>query len=456
MGLVGMIFAVVLVVLTVGTVLFHLFSPWWFTPLASNWGAVDLTIDITFWVTGVVFVAVNLFLAYCVYRYRYREDAVADYEPENKKLEAWLTGVTAIGVAAMLAPGLFVWADFVNVPEDAAEVEILGQQWHWSSRYPGEDGKFGIVDARLITDENPFGMNPDDPNGQDDLLVASAEVHFPVDKPVKVLLRAKDVLHNFTVPQFRVKMDLVPGLVSYLWLTPTRVGEFEIMCEELCGIGHFAMRGKVVVDGQADFDAWLASQRTYAELAAREVGNPAVGQGLYMICATCHGAQGEGNPALNSPKIAGQSAWYMKRQLMAFKSGTRGAHPDDVYGQQMAPMTVTLVDERAVDNVVAYVQTFSDEPAPSTVVGDIDRGKDIYVTCGSCHGPGGQGIQATNAPRAAGMSDWYLVTQLKNFKQGVRGGHSKDLYGKQMSMMASTLVNDQAIDDVVAYVTSLR
>ncbi len=391
-----------------------------------------------------------------MWRYRYREGALAHYEPENKKLEWWLTGLTSIGVIAMLAPGLFVWAEFVTVPEDAWEVEVLGQQWHWSSRYPGEDGKLGMVDSRLISEENPFGMDPDDPDGQDDLLVASPEVHFPVDKPVKVLLRAKDVLHNFTVPQFRVKMDLVPGLVSFLWLIPTRTGEFEILCEELCGIGHFAMRGRVVVDEQDDFDAWLANQATYAELAAREPGDPAVGQGLYAICTACHGTQGEGNPALNSPKIAGQSAWYMKRQLSHFKDGTRGAHPDDVYGQQMAPMTITLVNEKAVDDVIAYIRTLPDERAPSTVAGDVERGERIYVTCGACHGLAGQGIQATNAPRAAGMSDWYLVTQLKNFKQGIRGAHSKDLYGMQMSMMASTLVDDQAINDVVAYVTSLR
>jgi cytochrome c oxidase subunit 2 len=133
--------------LVLGSVLFHFLSPWYFTPIASNWSTIDDTISITFWVTGFVFVAINLFMAYAVIRYRYRKDRRAAYEPENKKLEWWLTGLTTVGVAAMLAPGLFVWAKIIQVPEDAALVEAVGQQWHWSFRLPGKDGKLGTVDA---------------------------------------------------------------------------------------------------------------------------------------------------------------------------------------------------------------------------------------------------------------------------------------------------------------------
>ena len=100
--------------LIVGSVLFHVLSPWYLTPLASNWGMIDTTIDITFWVTGIVFVAVNAFMAYCIIKFRHRKDRRSDYEPENRKLELWLTGITAVGVAAMLAPGLIVWAEFVT------------------------------------------------------------------------------------------------------------------------------------------------------------------------------------------------------------------------------------------------------------------------------------------------------------------------------------------------------
>ena len=123
-----MVVAIVLILLIVGSVLFHFLSPWYFTPIASNWGAIDDTINITFWVTGFVFVAINLFMAWAVIRYRYRKDRRAAYEPENKKLEAWLVALTTVGVVAMLAPGLFVWAKFVHVPAEASVVEAVGQQ----------------------------------------------------------------------------------------------------------------------------------------------------------------------------------------------------------------------------------------------------------------------------------------------------------------------------------------
>lgn len=450
-----MVIAVAVIVLVVGSVLFHFLSPWYLTELASNWGTVDTTILITFWVTGFVFVAINLFMAYAVIRYRYNRNRRSEYEPENKTLEWWLIGLTTVGVAAMLAPGLFVWAEIVNVPEDAHEVEVIGQQWHWSYRFPGADGEFGAVDARLVSDDNPFGMNPDDPRGRDDVLVASPHLHLPVDRPVKLLLRSKDVLHNFTVAQFRLKMDLVPGMVTYFWLTPTRTGAFDVLCEELCGIGHHIMRGRVVVQEQDEFDDWLAAQSTHADLLALQAGDSEAGRAQYAVCAACHGAEGEGNPILNAPKLAGQEAWYMRRQLRYYQEGVRGAHPEDLYGQQMAPMAAVLGSPEAVENVIAYIGTLPDRSAELTVSGNADRGRRIYRTCGACHGWEGQGIAAINAPRQAGMNDWYLVTQLNNFKQGIRGAHPQDLYGQQMVEMAKTLVNEQHVRDVVAYINTL-
>lgn len=449
-----MVFAIALIVLIVGSVLFHVLSPWYLTPLASNWSTIDFTIDVTFWVTGFVFVVVNAFMAYCIIRFRYNKQRRAAYQPENKKLELWLTGITAVGVAAMLAPGLIVWADFVTVPEDAHEVEAVGQQWHWSYRLPGDDGKFGNVEATFISDDNPFGMDSEDPHGQDDRLIESNKLHLPINEPVKFNLRAKDVLHNFTVTQFRVKMDLVPGLVSYLWLEPTRTGEFEVLCEELCGIGHFAMRGKVIVEEQGDYDAWYAAQPTYAETLDRPVGDPVMGQARYAVCTACHGAAGEGIVALNAPKISGQEDWYMRRQLNYYKSGARGAHPKDLFGQQMAPMVITLVDDQAIEDVIAYIGTLPDEPAEITVTGDADRGRDLWVTCGACHGYAGEGIRALNAPRMAGMTDWYLQQQLENFKANIRGRHPDDLYGWQMAEMARILKDDNAVNDVVAYINT--
>ena len=447
--------AVVLILLVVGSILFHLLSPWYFTELASNWEMVDLTMDITFLVTGFVFVTVNLFLAYCVIKFRYKKDARATYEPENKKLEYWLTGLTAVGVAAMLTPGLFVWAKFVDVPEEAHVVEAVGQQWHWTYRYPGEDGKLGEADAQRISNENPFGIDPEDPNSQDDVIVYNPEAHVPLGQPVKFLLRSKDVLHNFTVAQFRVKMDLVPGMNTFMWLTPTRVGRFEVLCEELCGIGHFAMRGAVVVDEQDDFDAWLAEQPTFAEQNARVAGNATVGSAQYAVCAACHGSEGQGISAMNAPKIAGQSDWYLKRQILSYKNGLRGVHQDDTFGQQMIGMVATLANESAVDNVVAHIATLPDKPPEVTISGDVENGKQIYVVCSYCHGSNGMGKQALNAPRIAGSSDWYMARQLDNFKSGVRGAHRKDYYGYQMALMGITLRDEQAINDVIAYINTL-
>jgi len=252
----------ILVLLAVGSVLFHLVSPWWWTPIASNWQYIDDTIIITFWITGAVFVAVLLFMAYCVLRFRHREGHTAAFGPESRKLEGWLTLVTGIGVAAMLAPGLFVWNHFITVPADATTIEIVGQQWQWSFRLPGKDGRLGISAIDNITDDNPLGLSRNDPNGQDDIIIQGAELHLPIGKPVKVLLRSTDVVHDFYVPEFRAKMDILPGSTSYFWLTPTRTGTFDVLCAELCGSGHPYMRGSVIVEEAADYHVWLDGQQT--------------------------------------------------------------------------------------------------------------------------------------------------------------------------------------------------
>ncbi len=267
-----MVVVVALVVVVAGSVLFHALSPWWWTPIASNWGYIDATLVVTFWITGVVFAAVVLFMAYCVWRFRHRPGHKAVFDPENRRLELWLTGITALGVAAMLAPGLVVWKQFVTVPDDATEVEVFAQQWSWSFRLPGEDGKLGTSDARLVSFDNPLGVDPEDPAGADDVIVEAGDLHLPVGKPVKMVLRSVDVLHNFYVPEFRAKMDMVPGMVTYFWFTPTRTGEFEILCAELCGVGHGFMRGVVVIDAEDDYRPWLDEQQTFAELSGpREV-----------------------------------------------------------------------------------------------------------------------------------------------------------------------------------------
>tara|TARA_B110000881_G_C18574937_1_gene517933 strand:- start:1157 stop:1987 length:831 start_codon:yes stop_codon:yes gene_type:complete len=258
--------ALAIVIIVIGSVLFHLFSPWWWTPIATNWGFMDDMISLTFWITGIVYVVILLFVAYCVYKFQYREGRVAAYEPENTKLEIWLTVLTSVGVVALLAPGLFVWFQFVNVPEEATEVEVVGQQWFWSFRLPGADGKLGTADNRLISEDNILGINPNDPYGQDDIIIDGNDLHLAAGQPVKMLLRSVDVLHNFYVPEFRAKMDMVPGMITYFWMEPTRVGTYDVLCAELCGVGHGYMGGTVLIDTVEDYDLWISEQTTFAEM----------------------------------------------------------------------------------------------------------------------------------------------------------------------------------------------
>lgn len=451
-----MLIAIALIVLTLGSVLFYFLSPWQLTPLASNWGAMDDTITITLVVTGVVFVVVNLFMAYAIIRYRYNKNRRSLYEPENKKLEGWLTVLTTVGIAALLAPGLFVWGSFVSVPDDAHDVEVVGQQWHWSFRLPGADGELGTVKARLMTDDNPFGMDSEDPAGRDDILIRSPELYLPVDRPVRLLLRSKDVIHNFKVPNFRAKMDLVPGQVSYLWLTPERTGDYEVVCAQLCGLAHFSMRATVRVVEEEEFQEWLAGHPTYAELRERAPGDPEAGEQHYAVCTACHGPSGQGNQASNAPRLAGMDPWYLKRQLRLFRAGARGTHTEDTHGQQMRPFALRLADRQAIEDVVAYIQTFPAHSAETTLSGDTVYGEHVFQrNCASCHGADGQGIQALNAPRLAGLDDWYQVRQLMNFRQGIRGRHAEDSYGNQMVDMARMLVDEEAVRSVVAYINTL-
>lgn len=455
-----MALAVVLAVLVVGSIIFHFVaqgSPgWWFTDLAADWGSVDFVILVTFWVTGFVFIAVNLFMAYCVWKFRQKEGHKAVYEPENTKLEVWLSVITTVGVVAMLAPGLFVWAQFVTPPEDSYNFEVVGQQWQWSFRYPGADGVLGTADTAYINEENPWGVNPEDPNGQDDVVIDGNTAHLPVGVPIRGLLRSKDVLHNFTVPQFRVKMDMVPGLVSYLWFEPTQTGNYDILCEEMCGIGHHVMRGNVVVDTPADFQAWLDTQPTFAQVQASSAPNANAGQQAYATCATCHGQNGEGNQALNAPKLAGLQPWYIERQLDYFQTGVRGGEGDTI-GATMAPMAMIL-DDNGVRNVSAYIATLADSPAPATITdANISNGQRIYDrNCKACHLEDGSGTWYSDAPALAGMSDWYFVTQIENFRNRIRGNHANDLYGEQMVSMATAMADAEEAADVAAYLNSLR
>lgn len=346
-------FAVVLIAIVLASVLFHLVSPWWTTPLASNWQSMDDTLTITLLVTGAFFVVINLFLAYTLLRFRHRDGARAAYEPENKRLERWLTGITTVGIVALLAPGLLVYASYVSAPRDALVLEVLGQQWQWRYRFPGTSGKLGVSDPRFVSPNNPFGLNASDPASQANILVNSNEVHLPLGKPVKVLLRSHDVLHDFYVPPIRARMNMVPGMVTSFWFTPTLAGRYEVLCAQLCGVGHSQMRGAMVVEDEAQFQAWLKAQPTFAmtlagpaptaSASAGPAGSDATkvsqGQALYQSkgCVACHTVDG-------SPRVG--PTWK------------------GLYGKQetMQDGSTALVDE-------AYLRSFILDPQARSVKG---------------------------------------------------------------------------------------
>jgi len=294
--------AIALTVIVVGSVLFQLLSPWWTTPIASNWHQMDHTLTITVVICGLFFIAINLFVVYTVWKFRHRQGQRAAYEPDNPKLERWLLIGTSVGVAALLAPGLVVYADYVSPPHDAMVVEVIGTQWQWRYRFPSPEGKLGFSDARFVNGANPFGLDPDDPAARDNVVVVGNELHLPINKPVKVILRSLDVLHDFFVPEFRARMNIVPGQASTFWFTPTKAGRYEAMCAQLCGVGHPNMRGTVVVEDEPQFQAWLKTQPTFAALrmgsvpAAAGTADSLEGKGRALAqskgCVACHSVDG--------------------------------------------------------------------------------------------------------------------------------------------------------------------
>lgn len=384
-----MAIAVALIVIVAGSLLFHFVTPWWLTPLASNWRQMDDTLTITLIITGVFFVAINLFIVYALWRYRHRDGHRAAYEPENKKLEHRLIAFTAVGIIALLAPGLAVYADYVDPPDDAMVVEVVGKQWQWLFRYPDANGKLGQTDVRFVSGTNPFGLDPDDPAAHDDILVAGGEMHLPLNKPVKLLLRSDDVLHDFYVAQFRGRMNIVPGMVTTFWFTPTKAGRYEIMCSQLCGIGHYNMRSHVVVEDEAAFRAWLAAQPTFMKTMSAQKGTGAgagaaaapsteglVAQGKALAqskgCVACHTI--DGNPGVG-PTWKGL---YGKTETMADGSTEL---VDDAYLKDFivnpskrvvkgfAPiMPKVELSEDELNALVAYIKSFGNAaqaaPAP--------------------------------------------------------------------------------------------
>jgi cytochrome c oxidase subunit II len=207
-------------------------------------GKIDGLFYLILWITGVIFVVVELLLLFFLFRYRHREGRVPRYTHGSNRLEVIWTIVPAIICVVLALLSRRSWAEIKqNMPQGAMNVEVTAEQFAWNIRYPGPDGKLETADD----------------------VVTLNQLHFPVGRPLIVTLRSKDVIHSFFLPEFRVKQDAVPGMTTRIWLEATRVGNWEIACAELCGLGHFRMKGFVTVETPEEFERWLAE-------TAREAG----------------------------------------------------------------------------------------------------------------------------------------------------------------------------------------
>ena len=186
---------------------------------------------------------------------------------------------------------------------------------------------------------------------------------------------------------------------------------------------------------------------------AADVGSPADMSDRY--CTTCHGAKGEGNIAVQAPRLAGMEGWYLQRQLENFREGIRGTHTDDLQGIAMQSMAAKLTDASIAD-IVSWVGVWEFVATDVTIEGNVNRGRTAYQICASCHGTNAEGNEALGAPALAGQNDWYLFTQINNFRAGIRGTHPDDSFGAQMLAMSATLRDDQAITNVVSYINTLQ
>jgi cytochrome c oxidase subunit 2 len=200
---------------------------------------------------------------------------------------------------------------------------------------------------------------------------------------------------------------------------------------------------------------WWWSMLPLLGVGAVHAGPGAAGAADFDLCQACHGSSGQGNRDLSSPRLAGLTAEYVERQLLDFRAGRRGGAPGDTLGAEMAEMGKTLRDDGATKRVASYISTLTAPAATATVKGSVPRGKELFSVCASCHGADGAGNPLLQAPRLAGMSDWYLLRQLQSFRTGVRGMGSPDSPGARMRAIVMTLQEESAMADVIAYIATL-
>jgi cytochrome c oxidase subunit II len=253
--------------ITLVSTYFFVAKTWWLpvgASAAAGW--IDHQFVLTFIIMGIVFVAAQLSLGYIVWRYRDTPNAApVAYSHGNTTLEVLWTGLTAVLFIGLNLMGSSVWASerYPFQPEaNAVQVEVTGMQFAWYFRYPGADGTYGKTSPKLMDPsaggEAAVGLDTSDPSSKDD--VVTGTMYLPVNREVDLSLRSVDVIHSFFVPNLRFKQDAVPGLNIHMHFKPTAIGEYEIACAELCGLGHYKMHGMVHVVSQEDFDKWLAAR----------------------------------------------------------------------------------------------------------------------------------------------------------------------------------------------------
>lgn len=242
----------------------------WRSDVASEEGAgIDRVISYLLIVTGLILVAGHAVL--CVFLWKSAVREGADCSRPSKRAE-WLWGLmpvllmSVLSEAGVLVVGAPVWkAMYVDEPADPVRVQVIGKRFEWLVHYPGKDGKFGRIDWEQIDAEiNPIGLDEEDENAQDDI-IRRGRLHLPVGRPVVIRLQTQDVLHSFFVPDFRLKQDLIPGFPTRIKFKPTKTGDYELACAELCGYGHYQMRGTVHVLEPAEFEEWYSKQATFGE-----------------------------------------------------------------------------------------------------------------------------------------------------------------------------------------------
>lgn len=244
-------------------------------PASDHGVLVDRMLYVTIAITFIVFVITQVALFWFSYKYQEKENQKAFYFPHNNKLELIWTVIPAIVLTILVGVGIFYWFKITGAaPKNAMQVEIVGKQFGWEMRYPGKDGVLG---KKYFKNVNPAANNPagqiwDDPANYDDVFVEQ-EMHLVVGKPVQLVIGAKDVIHDVGLAHFRLKMDAVPGTPTTMWFTPTittadmrkKSGNpdfvYEISCDQMCGKGHWSMRGTIVVETQEEFDAWMAGKK---------------------------------------------------------------------------------------------------------------------------------------------------------------------------------------------------